>query len=76
LGSFWTEEERLQSADQPVAQRQVRRPPASTAQDDQLLLEQQILRDHRAHATGATKLRGHDSQVKQGEQSSFMRKTA
>ena len=66
--SSWTEEERPESADQPVAQRQVRRPLASTAQDDQLLLEQEILRDHRSHATGATQLRGHDGQVKQGEQ--------
>ena len=38
---------------QPVAQRQVRRPLASTVQDDQLLFEQEILRDHRSHATGA-----------------------
>jgi hypothetical protein len=41
-------------ADQPVAQRSVRRPLAFTAQDDQLLLEQAILRDYRPHATGAT----------------------
>ena len=40
----------------------------ATAQDDQLLLEQEILRHHRSHATGATELRGHDGQVKQGEQ--------
>ena len=40
----------------------------ATAQDDQLLLEQEILRDHRSHATGATQLRGHDGQVQQGEQ--------
>lgn len=46
-----------QSADQPVAQRQVRRSLASTAQDDQLLLEQEILRDHRSRPTGATQLR-------------------
>jgi len=52
-----------ESAEQPVAQRQVRRPVASTAQDDQLLLEQEILRDHRSHATRAAQLRGHDSQV-------------
>ncbi len=39
-----------------------------TAQDDQLLLEQEILRDHRSHATRATELRGRDGQVKQGEQ--------
>jgi hypothetical protein len=65
--SSWTEEERPQSADQPVAQREVRRPLAITAQDNQLLLESEILRDHRSHATGATQLRRHDSQVKQGE---------
>ena len=40
----------------------------ATAQDDQLLLEQEILRHHRSHTTGATELRGHDGQVKQGEQ--------
>jgi hypothetical protein len=34
---------------------QVRRPLASTAQNDQLLLEQEILRDHRAHATLAAR---------------------
>src|SRR5712692_4155247 len=64
----WTEEERPESAEQPVTQRQVRRPLSSTAQDDQLLLEQEILRDHRSQATGATQLCGHDGQVKQGEQ--------
>jgi hypothetical protein len=37
----WTEEDRPESAQQPVAERQVRRPLASTAQDDQLLLEQE-----------------------------------
>ena len=61
--SSWTEEERPESAEQPVAQRQVRRPLASTAQDDQLLLEQEILRDHRSHAARATELRSHDGQV-------------
>ena len=63
----WTEEERPESAEQPVAQRQVPRPLASTAQDDQLLLEEEILRDHRSHATGANDFRGHDGQVKQSE---------
>ena len=66
--AFWTEEERPESAQQPVAPRQVRRALASTAQDDQLLLEQEILRHHRSHATGATQLRGRDGQVQQGEQ--------
>ena len=46
-------------------------PLARTAQDDQLLLEQKILRDHRSHATGATQRRGHDGPVKQGEQEGF-----
>ena len=54
----WTEEERPQSADQPVAQREVRRPLASTTQDDELLFEQEILGDDRSYATGATQLRG------------------
>src|SRR5262249_37552879 len=39
--AFWTEKERPESAEQPVALREVRRAPASTAQDDQLLLEQE-----------------------------------
>ena len=63
-----TEEERPESAQQPVAPRQVRRALATTAQDDQLLLEQEILRDHRSHTAGATELRGHDGEVQQGEQ--------
>src|SRR6266446_4805653 len=63
-----TEEDRPESAQQPVARRQVRRPLASTAQDDQLLLEEEILRHHRSHATRATELCGHDGQVQQGEQ--------
>jgi hypothetical protein len=63
-----TEEKGPESAEQSVSQRQVRRSLASTAQDDQLLLEQETLRDHGSHATGTTQLRGHHSQVKQGEQ--------
>ena len=35
-------------------------PAGETVQDEQLLLEQKILRDHRAHATGATQRRGHE----------------
>ena len=64
----WIEEERPESAQQPVAQRQVGRPPASAAQDDQLLREQEILRDHRSHASGTTPPRGHDDQVQQDEE--------
>jgi hypothetical protein len=67
----WTEEERPESTEQPVAQRQIRRPLASTAQDDQLLLEHEILCDHRSRATAATQLRGHDSEMEQGEQEVF-----
>ena len=63
-----TEEERPESAEQPVAQRQAGRPPATTTKHDQLLLEHEILCDHRSHATGATQLRGQDGEVQQGEQ--------
>jgi hypothetical protein len=66
--SSWTEEERPECTDQPVAQREVRRPLARAAQDEQLLLEQEVFRDHRSHATGATQPRGHDGEVKQSEQ--------
>jgi len=41
---------------------------AGTAKDDLLLLEQEIFRDDRSHATGPTQLRGPDGQVQQGEQ--------
>jgi hypothetical protein len=47
------EEERPESTEQAVAQCQVWRSQVSTAQDDQLLLLDEILRDHRSHATGA-----------------------
>ena len=47
-----------ESEQQPVTRCQAWRPLARTAQDDQLLLEQKMLRDHRAHATGATQGRG------------------
>ena len=47
----WIEEERSESAEQPVAQRQVGRAPAGAPQDDQLLFEHEILCDHRSHAT-------------------------
>jgi hypothetical protein len=62
------EEKRPESAQEPVAQRQAWRPPATTTKHDELLLEHEILGDHRSHATGATQLRGHDREVEQGEQ--------
>jgi hypothetical protein len=37
------------------------------AQDDQLLLQQEILSDHGSHATGAAEPRGHHGQVQQRE---------
>ena len=46
-----TEEERRQSANQPVAPREVRRPLATTTKNDQLLLEHEILGNHGSHAT-------------------------
>src|SRR5262245_25562053 len=61
----WIEEERLESAEQSVARRQVGRPATTAAEDDQLVLEQEILRDHGRHATRATKRRDHDGQVEQ-----------
>ena len=32
------------------------------------MLEQEVLRHHRSYTAGATELRGHDGEVKQGEQ--------
>lgn len=52
--SSWIEEERPQCADQPVAEREVRRSWVSTAQDDQLLLTYEILRDDRSRHRGHT----------------------
>ena len=36
--------------------------------DDELLLEQEVLRHHRSYSPGATELHGHHGEVKQGEQ--------
>jgi len=63
-----TEEDRPESAQQPVARRQVRRTLASAAQNDELLLEQEVLRHHRSYTSGATELHGYDGEVEQGEQ--------
>jgi hypothetical protein len=46
------QEQRPESAEQTVAQRQVGRALASPAQDDQLLLEQEILRSPLARHPG------------------------
>lgn len=64
----WAEEERAESAQQPIASRQIWRAFASPAQDDQLLLEEEVLRHHRAHAPGATKPCGHHGQMQEREQ--------
>ena len=61
------EEERLESAREPIAQRQGGRPPATRPKHDELLLEQEILGDHRSHTTRATQLRGRDGEVEQGQ---------
>src|SRR4029077_12035127 len=62
-----TEEERTESAEETVGQRQSG-PPATTTQNDELLLERKILCDHRSHATRTTELRGHDDEMQQREQ--------
>ena len=66
-----TQKQRPESAQEPVAHRRVWSTPASAAQHDQLLLEQEILSDDGSHAAGSTPLRGRDSQVEQGEQDIF-----
>src|SRR5262245_23750003 len=63
-----TEEERTEPAEEPVAHSQAGRPPATSTKHDELLPEQEILRDHRSDATGSTQLRGHDREVEQDEQ--------
>jgi hypothetical protein len=68
LDASSAEEERAKSTEEPVAQRQAGRAPVTTAKLDELLLEHEILRDHRSYATGARQFRGRDRQVKHGEQ--------
>ena len=63
-----TEEERPESAEHPIAHGQAGRPLATTTKNDQLLLEDEILRDHRSHAPGAAELRGQDGKVQQDEE--------
>ena len=62
------QEERPESAEEALAQRQAGRPPATTTKHDELLLEHEILGDNRSHATGATQLRDRDGEGEQGEQ--------
>ena len=68
-----TEKQRPEPAEQPIPTRQVWRPLPTAPQHDQLLLEQEILGDHRTHATPATQLRGHDGQVDSASSRSLMR---
>ena len=58
--SAGTEEQRPESAEESVARPQVGRPLSTSAQDEQPLREHEILGDHRADATRATQLGGHD----------------
>ena len=63
-----SEEQRPESEQQPVAPREIRPTFAATPQDDELLLEQDVLRHHRSNTTGTTELRGDDGKIKQAEQ--------
>ena len=65
------EKEGPESAEKAVDRGQVRCPLPRSTQDDQLLLQQEILRDHGSHAAGPTELCGRDGQVEQGEHDSF-----
>ena len=67
----WSQKQRCESAQETVSRGQVRRPLAWPAQDNPLLLEHEILRDHGTHAAGPTEPCGRDGQVKQGEEDSF-----
>jgi hypothetical protein len=62
------EEQGRESAKEPVARREAGCPPATTTKHDELLLENEILSDHRSHATATTQLRGHHDEVEQDEQ--------
>ena len=67
--SSGTEEDRAESAKQPVAGRQVRRALVSAAEDQQLLLKQEVLRHHRFDTADAAKFRDRHGEVKQREKS-------
>ena len=70
------EKKRCESAKEPVAQRQVRRPPAIPTENDELLLEHEILCGHRSYTTGTTQLRRHDSKAEPGDQQFLHRESA
>ena len=71
MASLRSRLERRNSDRNPLRNRslgpQVGRPLSTSVQDEPLLLEREILGDHRADATGATQLGGHDGQVQQRE---------
>ena len=69
------EKERPESEQDPIAYGQVRRALACPPEDDQLLLEQEVLSDHRADAAGSAKLRDHNSQMEESEQGSVHTET-
>lgn len=58
-----TEKQRSDAEQKPVPRRQVWSTPSSTAQNDQLLLEQQILSDDGLRATAAKQLRDGNGNV-------------
>ena len=62
------EDERPESAADSVADRQAGRSPATATAHDALLREQDILGDHRSHATGAAQLPDDDDEMEPGEQ--------
>jgi hypothetical protein len=64
----WPEEQRPDSQQQSIAARQIWRPTTGPTKNDQLLLEQEILRDDRPHATATRDSRDRDGQVQQRDQ--------
>ena len=64
----WTQKQRQEAEEQPIADAEIRRALPRPTQDDELLLEKKILADDRPHAAGAAELRGRDRQVEQREE--------
>ena len=67
LNASGVEEERPESEEESVAQRQAGRPMATAMKHEQLVFEQEVFGDHRSYAAGTTQLRGRDGKVNQGE---------